>query len=87
MLEAEPDAQYLTWSQLGQEVGLEADFKTIRKAINTEEKMIDAIAIQKSGVSERLARKRLERAEAQLEIHGDWEDWKHILFTDEVHFG
>lgn len=86
MLKAEPDAQYLTWSQLGQEVRVKADFKTVRIYMNKEEKVIDALTIQKPGISEISAGKRVERARAQLETHRNWEDWKNVLFLDEVHF-
>ena len=55
--------------------------------MNKEERIIDALAIQKPGISEISAGKRVERVRAQLETHGNQEDWKNVLFSDEVHFG
>jgi hypothetical protein len=74
LLKAEPDIQYLTWSQLGQEVGVDANFKTIRKYTRREEKIIDILAVQKPGISEISAEKHVERARVQLETYRDWED-------------
>ena len=48
---------------------------------------IDAIAARKPLISDAIKEKRVERAKQQLQTHGNWQDWKKVIFTDEVHFG
>lgn len=72
-------------SKLGIEVGIEATEKTIQVTMK-EKEIIDAIALQKPLVSATTAEKRVDRAENQLGAHGSPEDWKRVLFSDEVHF-
>jgi hypothetical protein len=73
LLDNKHDAQYITWQQLGIEVGVEATEKTIQVAMK-EKEIIDGIALQKLLVSTMTAEKRVDRAENQLEAHGSAED-------------
>lgn len=45
------------------------------------------IACWKGWVSQRLAKRRLEYTRLMLERYPYKKDWKHIRFSDEVHFG
>jgi hypothetical protein len=73
MLDNEYDAQYMIWQQLGMEVGIEADERTIRRAAKRE-KLANGIAIQKPLVTKRDIEKRVERAKGQLRTHGHCTD-------------
>jgi len=86
MLDTEYDAQFMTWQQLGMEFDIKASEKTIQVACK-KEGITDGIAISKPLVTDHDAQKRVERAEGQLKTHGDWHNWKNVLFSDEVHFG
>jgi hypothetical protein len=70
---------------LGFEVGVELEEPAIRSACK-KEGIVDAIAVQKPLISNQDMEKRVERAQGQLETHGNWEDWKKVLFSNEVHF-
>lgn len=86
LLDEEEDAQYLTWPQLATEVGIEAGEKAVRNALK-KEGIIDGIAKQRPGVTDKVAEKRVERAEGQLISHPTPKHWMSVLFSDEVHFG
>jgi hypothetical protein len=45
------------------------------------------LACRRGWVNERLAKERLEYAKIMLEKYPQKEDWWHIRFSDEVHFG
>lgn len=86
LLDTEDDAQYLTWTQLGLEVGIDAGTRAIRDRMK-EEGFVNGIMKRCEGISQNLAAKRVERAENQLETHPTYHDWKNVIFSDEVHFG
>lgn len=86
LLDVEDDAQHLTWTQLGMEVGIEAAEITVRTAMK-EEGFVDGIQKRREGISQQTAEKRVEQAEGQLEAHPTYHDWKNVIFLDEVHFG
>lgn len=86
LLATEDDAQHLTWQQLGQEVGVEASEQTVHRAM-AKEGIVTAIAKRRPGIPVSLAEKRIERARGQLKSHPTADDWKNVLFLDEVYFG
>lgn len=85
LLDTEDDAQHLTWTQLATEVNVEVSEHTVQNSMK-EEGFVDGIMKRRSGVSEKTAEKRVERAENQLKEHPTSHDWKNVLFSDEVHF-
>jgi hypothetical protein len=73
LLDTEDDAQYLTWTQLGLEVGIDAGTRAIRDRMK-EEGFVDGIIKRREGISQNLAAKRVERAENQLKTHPTYHD-------------
>jgi hypothetical protein len=86
LLDTEDDAQRLTWQQLALEVGIQASEKTVQNTMN-KDGFVSAIAKRRDGIPPALVEKRGERASGQLRSHPSGEDWKNVLFSDEVHFG
>jgi len=80
------DASTMTWGQLGSEVQVEADGRTVRRAMHSAG-IYTCIACRKELVDAKTAEKRVERARMMLEKYPDWQDWKKVRFSDEVHFG
>ena len=76
----------LTWEQLGMEAGVEASGRTIQRMMGTMD-YHKCIACQRGLVSERTAANRLAYAQTMLTKHPKAEDWMHVRFSDEVHFG
>ena len=76
----------LTWEQLGFEVGLEVSGRTIQQALGTMD-YHKCIACDKGWVSPKVAKKRLEWAQEMYAKYLTLEHWKHVRFSDEVHFG
>jgi hypothetical protein len=67
LMRAEPrDAQRLSWQQLAAEAGIEATEKTVQFTLE-DYGIVTAKAAQKPRVSEPIAKKRVERAQAGLE--------------------
>ena len=67
MHDIEHDVQYMTWQQLGIEVGVEAFEKAIQ-SVCKEEKIIDRIAIQKPLVTKHNQEKKLKGQRANLKL-------------------
>jgi hypothetical protein len=62
LLNTKDNAQYLTWTQLGIEVRLDACASTIQTAIK-EKGFIDRIMKRQEGISQKPAEKQVEQAE------------------------
>jgi hypothetical protein len=86
LLDTEDDAQRLTWQQLALEVGIHPSEKTVQNTMN-KKGFVSAIAKRRDGIPPALVENRVEQARGQLRSHPSWEDWKNVLFSDEVHFG
>lgn len=80
------DGHAFTWEQLGQEVGLDSSGQTIRRTMGSMDYYC-CIACKKGWCNPKLAERRLEFARTMLEKYPHWHDWKHVRFSDEVHFG
>ena len=80
------EARCLTWEQLGMEVGLNVSGCTIKSALETL-KYRKCIACKKGWVNRQMVEKRVEYAHIMLEWYPRPEDWYHVHFSDEVHFG
>jgi transposase len=80
----EQSAHSLSWEELGQAVGVEGvHFQTIRNHM-VNEGYCKRIACQKRWLPHRAIEARLEYARA----HEHWQnEWRSVLFSDEVHFG
>jgi hypothetical protein len=68
------------------EVEIETTGKAVRNVMK-KEGIVDGIAKRRIGVIEQIAEKRVQRAQGQLKSHPLPENWKNVLFSDEVHFG
>ncbi|KAI9883088.1 MAG: hypothetical protein M1823_005142 [Watsoniomyces obsoletus] len=80
------NARALTWEQLGFEAGVEASGKTIKRALGSLN-YHKCIACTKGWVSPQTAEHRVKYAKLMLERYPTKEDWKHVRFSDDVHFG
>ncbi|PQE31529.1 hmg box protein [Rutstroemia sp. NJR-2017a WRK4] len=80
------EGRALTWEQLGTEVGLDVDRKTVQDAMGTME-YHKCVACKKGWVNSRIAERRVEHSRVMLERYPHWYDWIHIRFSDEVHWG
>lgn len=76
----------LTWEQLGMEAGVEACGRTIKTTMGTLDYK-KCLACKKGWVDQRIAERRLAFAKCMLERYPEKNDWKHVRFSDEVHFG
>lgn len=82
------DGRTIPYAGLPAAAGLDIDVSeaTVRRAL----KDIDfrfCIACEKKYVSPRLKERRVEYARVMLEKYPEKEDWRHIRFSDECHFG
>jgi hypothetical protein len=76
----------LTWEQLGSEVGLDADRKTIQKALGALG-YHKCIACRKQWVDNSTAIRRVEHSRVMLECYPHWTDWKGVRWSDECYWG
>ncbi len=76
----------LTWAQLGLEANVKASGDTIKRMMGTLDYR-KCIACKKGWVKPEVAERRLEYAQCMLEKYPEPEDWYHVRFSDEVHFG
>ena len=82
------DSRSLRWSELPAAAGLDLEVsgETVRRAL----KQLDfrrCLACQKEYISPRLAERRKEYARTMLAKYPQPEDWHHVRFSDETHFG
>lgn len=82
------DSRTLRWQDLPAEAGLEVEVsgETVRRRLK-EREFRRCQACQKEYVSPRLAERRQGYARVTLERYPQPEDWRHIRFSDETHFG
>lgn len=80
------EARAMTWEQLGYEVGLECTGQTVKNAMGCMNYR-KCIACKKGWVNEKTARDRKAWAQVMKERYPKPEDWYHVRFSDEVHFG
>lgn len=81
------DIRSMTWEQLGAQVGIEGvHIQTIRTAMGSMD-YHKCIACQKGWVSAPTAANRVRYAQEMLHKYPNKEDWHHVRFSDEVHFG
>ncbi len=76
----------LTWEQLGFEANVKASGRTVQRTMGTMD-YHKCIACKKEWVDPRITNRRLEFARRMLDSCPNKNDWKHIQFSDEVHFG
>ncbi|KAL8296168.1 hypothetical protein RB594_003633 [Gaeumannomyces avenae] len=82
------DGRSLTWAELPAAAGLDkqASVNTIRKAMQTRQ-FRSCLSCQRQFLSEKAKAKRVEYARRMLENYGSKENWYHVRFSDETHFG
>jgi len=82
------DARVLQWKDLPAAAGLDLNVssETVRRRMR-EISFRRCLACQKSYVPPNLAARRLEYATTMLQRYPRPEDWHHVRFSDEVHFG
>lgn len=79
-------ARNLTWEQLGYEAGLDVSGRTIARWMGTMD-YHKCIACRKGWCNEKTKKRRKEYAEYWLPRYPNPEDWHHIRFSDECHYG
>jgi len=76
----------MTWDTLAYEAGLEnVSARTVKNTMGSLD-YHKCVACQKAYVSPHLAERRKAWAKTMLERYPNPEDWKHVRFSDEVHF-
>lgn len=80
------NARALTWEQLGYEVGLDVSGRTVQRHRDTMDYHI-YLAGRKGWCNERIKAKRVECCEIWKEKYHNKEDWHHVRFSDEFHYG
>lgn len=82
------DSRQIPWTGLPAAAGLDIDYseQTVRRALNSR-KFRFCIACKKSYVSPDYAARRKAYAELMLERYPRLEDWRHVRFSDKIHFG
>lgn len=76
----------LTWEQVAYEANLDISARTLQKELNARGYM-KCIACDKPWIHLELAKVRYNFAKHMLERYPKPEDWEHVRFSDEVHFG
>lgn len=76
----------LKWNELIDQFGLDVSAQTLRIAMS-KRSFFTFIATDKPYINEALAAKRVEFAKLMLAQYPQPEDWRHVRFSDEVHFG
>ena len=82
------DGRTVSWAGIPAALGLDVEVhgETIRRAVK-DVNLRMCIACEKKYISPRLCERRVEYARVMLERYPDSEDWRHIRFSDECHFG
>ena len=82
------DGRTITWDSLPAAAGLDVEVsgETVRRALKTIG-FRRCIACQKAWVSKDLADRRKAYAQTMLDRYPNKEDWRHVRFSDETHFG
>ena len=75
----------LTWQQLALEADLAVSGRTLQRGMGSMDYR-RCIACRKSWVSPQHAARRVAFARRMLELYPTQEHWKHVRFSDEVHF-
>lgn len=81
------EAKALPWEAVAAEVEAEVTEQTIRKTMNVALGYGKRLACVKGHQSEHAKAKRMEWASFMLAKYPLKEDWRHIRFSDEIHFG
>lgn len=81
-----PEGHDLNWYELVDQFGFECTARTLRNAMNSRSFFV-FIAADKPWIDEALAAKRVEYARLMLSRFPTPQDWRHVRFSDEVHFG
>lgn len=81
------EAKALPWETVAAEVEAEVTGQTIRKTMNVALGYGKRLACVKGHQSEHAKAKRMEWASFMLAKYPLKEDWRHIRFSDEIHFG
>lgn len=76
----------LTWEQLGYEAGLDVSGRIVQRHMGTME-YHKCIACGRGWVNAKTAEHRVKWSDVMLERYPKPEDWEHVWFSDEVHFG
>jgi len=81
-----PEGHELTWDELGQQFDLEVTGRTLRNNMAAR-RVYKFIAAEKPYIDEKLAKLRIQWCQHMLEQYPAPEEWRHVRFSDEVHFG
>ncbi|KAF1987341.1 hypothetical protein K402DRAFT_412293 [Aulographum hederae CBS 113979] len=77
----------MSWETVGYEAGLgNVSARTIQRAMGRSD-YHKCVACRRGWVSEDLAKRRVEFAKIMLSKYPNPDQWKHVRFSDEVHFG
>ena len=82
------EARTLTWTSLLHAAGIEktCHTRTVQRAMGTLDYR-KCIACPKRWVSQASAQKRVEYAQIMRKRYPKPEDWRHVRFSNEIHFG
>jgi transposase len=80
------EGRSMSWETLAYEAGLDVSARTLRRAMGTLD-YHKCIACRRGWVSQAAAKRRVEYATVMLDKYPLKQDWYHIRFSDEVHFG
>jgi hypothetical protein len=76
----------LSWSELIYQFGFEVHPDTLRRRM-AKRLVFTFVAVTKPFLDENLAELRLQWAKDMLAKYPKPEDWRHVRFSDEIHFG
>ena len=71
---------------IGYEVGLDCTGRTVQRVMGTMN-YHKCVSCRKGWVNKKTAKSRMNWAEILLHKYPESEDWHHVRFNDEVHFG
>lgn len=82
------DGRTIPYAAIPAAAGLDLDVsaKTVRRALGSLNFRF-FVACQKKWISPQHKERRMEYARTMLERYPDKEDWRHVRFSDECHFG
>lgn len=86
LVENGSDGHTLTWDELASQFGFEVIGQTLRLRM-AERAVGTFIAAEKPWIDPKLAAMRVQYATNMLSRYPKAEDWYHVRFSDEVHFG
>lgn len=83
----EIEGKAYTWQQVATEVGADVSGDTMKRTLESALNYHKCLACLKGWLDDQMMEKRVEYAEIMLRRYPLATQWKHIRFSDEVHFG